>query len=722
MPPAHVFEQLSTLPAATDAEVRGDVVGPLVLISEGWPARLEWQIPVEVLLQHTAALALRSEPIELPLQDPAGPASVTLRLQTFTTDGSVSMRMSLPMGTRARWAHWLGPLRKSPRVLTDTWDKEDRFFGSHDCGRVADHAENGLVRLGFSLLVCTPPAGLAKAPATLQVGERIGEGSFGTVWLAHDTGTGRQDLVVKQSSRGDKSNFDAEAVAIRTLAECPGFPELIGYFEARKDCSQEILVIAKLHRNLESLRCDPAVGPKERLSPETVAGIGIQLITRLQDMHERDLIHMDLKPENIMIGPGKGDIVYLIDFGLMRHWRVMGAHVPGKRANLRGTARYCSVHAHQGLRSRRADMEALAYVLIYLAIGHLPWQGAGAGNTKKFRYDKTLETKLEAGLLERFTREGLPNNLPLADALVEMARSCLLLKFEEAPNYDLLRSSLEDWLPAGREGISFDWMAKDGGLTPAAALTEGDPSASSASSGVATSVVATRGNLATTGNTGGASEHGRSRATTPERGRSGESRGRSGEHDRSNSRGSRGASGASAGRGEPSPRNPALGGRWASGGGEAGSYDQPPSSSVARLGYKLLGVDRSGSRNSSIPAQRSSSGQQKGGRWKECGDRSQSPGQRSGSAPAPNSLAVSGRSEASGFNSSTSAPGHQVGSRHSSAAGTPPVIGVGDRENSRNSVDRIAGPPRGTSEGGPKRWQQCSSQPGAETTGACDIM
>ena len=58
-----------------------------------------------------------------------------------------------------------------------------------------------------------------------------------------------------------------------------------------------------------------------------------------------------------------------------------------------GTARYASINALKGFdQSRRDDLEAVGYVLIYFLLGRLPWQGLPI-KTKEDRYVKIMEKK-----------------------------------------------------------------------------------------------------------------------------------------------------------------------------------------------------------------------------------------------------------------------------------------------------------------------------------------
>lgn len=68
----------------------------------------------------------------------------------------------------------------------------------------------------------------------------------------------------------------------------------------------------------------------------------------------------------------------------------------------RGTVRYASVHAHLGrTASRRDDLESLAYTLLFLLRGRLPWQGYQGDNKGFLVCRKKMATSAE--LLCRYT-------------------------------------------------------------------------------------------------------------------------------------------------------------------------------------------------------------------------------------------------------------------------------------------------------------------------------
>lgn len=70
----------------------------------------------------------------------------------------------------------------------------------------------------------------------------------------------------------------------------------------------------------------------------------------------------------------------------------------------RGTVRYASVHAHLGrTASRRDDLESLAYTLLFLLKGRLPWQGYQGDNKGFLVCKKKMATS--ADMLCRYTHQ-----------------------------------------------------------------------------------------------------------------------------------------------------------------------------------------------------------------------------------------------------------------------------------------------------------------------------
>jgi casein kinase I family protein HRR25 len=176
----------------------------------------------------------------------------------------------------------------------------------------------------------------------------------------------------------------------------------------------------------------------KKFSLTTVLSLGLQMLNRIETIHSLHIIHRDIKPENFLIGKkDKLSTVYLCDFGLSKRFRDQktGNHIPYKNnKHFAGTPSFASVYTHLGCeQSRRDDLESLAYILIYLGTGTLPWGGLKSKG-KDEKYSKILSKKMNV------TKEELLNGLP--EEFMDFLQNVRDLQFEEKPDYEYLKGLL----------------------------------------------------------------------------------------------------------------------------------------------------------------------------------------------------------------------------------------------------------------------------------------
>ncbi|CAO2816791.1 unnamed protein product [Amaranthus hypochondriacus] len=283
----------------------------------------------------------------------------------------------------------------------------------------------------------------APLPEKVQVGgspiyridRKLGKGGFGQVYVgrrvngntSERTGPGAYEVALKfehRSSKGCNYGPPYEWQVYSALGGSHGVPRL--HYKGRQ-ADYYIMVMDMLGPSL----WDVWNNNHHSMSIEMVACIAIEAISILEKMHSRGYVHGDVKPENFLLGPpGTSDEkkLFLVDLGLATKWRdtTTGLHVEyDQRPDVfRGTVRYASVHAHLGRTgSRRDDLESLAYTLIFLLRGRLPWQGYQGENKGFLVCKKKMATSPEA----------LCCFCPVP--FRQFVEYVVNLKFDEEPNY-----------------------------------------------------------------------------------------------------------------------------------------------------------------------------------------------------------------------------------------------------------------------------------------------
>lgn len=150
---------------------------------------------------------------------------------------------------------------------------------------------------------------------------------------------------------------------------------------------------------------------------DEVVDLGARIALALASLHQQDVIHLDLKPSNIMLRPS-GEAVF-IDFGLSRHLRLPDLLAEEFRIPM-GTAPYIAPEQVLKLREEpRSDVFALGVLLYALATGERPF-----GNPK--HKTKALIRRLyETPRPPRSLRKDMPGFLQ------EIILRCLEVKPEQ---------------------------------------------------------------------------------------------------------------------------------------------------------------------------------------------------------------------------------------------------------------------------------------------------
>jgi len=212
-------------------------------------------------------------------------------------------------------------------------------------------------RLSTLELPVLEPAPAQEEPLVLgryRLRRRLGEGGFGVVWLARDERLQR-DVAVKAIARAGDELGEREARVAARL----NHPGIVALYELGADDHAVYLVSELVEgRTLAELAAEDA------LSDRDVARIGVALCDALAHAHERDVVHRDVKPQNVIVvaEPAAGaGFAKLADFGVAQ---VAGGDPLTRTGDVVGTLAYMAPEQAAGEpATTAADVYSLALTL-----------------------------------------------------------------------------------------------------------------------------------------------------------------------------------------------------------------------------------------------------------------------------------------------------------------------------------------------------------------------
>jgi len=198
--------------------------------------------------------------------------------------------------------------------------------------------------------------------------ETIAAGGMGTVWAARDERLGRRVAVkmLKEELVGDPrfvERFRREARAVAAL----GHPNIASVFDYGEDHDKQFIVM-ELVEGQDLARLLQEEGP---VDTDRALSIAAQTCDALGHAHLAGVIHRDVKPANIIVGPG--DRVKVTDFGIAR---AQGDSTLTAAGSVLGTAHYLSPEqAAGGSIGPPSDVYSMGCVLYEMLTGAVPFTG-----------------------------------------------------------------------------------------------------------------------------------------------------------------------------------------------------------------------------------------------------------------------------------------------------------------------------------------------------------
>ncbi len=247
--------------------------------------------------------------------------------------------------------------------------EDECFLDSIPAAIVACLAGNG----ASNEIQTVEPSSTPEKIGRFAVLERLGQGTFGTVYLAEDEELGRK--VAIKVPHPDRFNSDSAArdfvEEARTAAKLD-HPRIVPVYDVGRQDDGSVFVVMK-HIDAQSLR---ELTKSERVSQNRAADLISKVAEAIEIAHDRGFVHRDLKPANILLDADGQP--HVADFGLAVHEDERALHV----GEFAGTPDYMAPEQVRGEAHKldgRTDIWALGIIFYELLTGRRPFSGRDCG-------------------------------------------------------------------------------------------------------------------------------------------------------------------------------------------------------------------------------------------------------------------------------------------------------------------------------------------------------
>ena len=203
-----------------------------------------------------------------------------------------------------------------------------------------------------------------------RLGERLGRGGMGEVFVAHDLRLDREvALKLLHANLAEQDGMRDRIVAEARLAARLTHPNVVAVLDTGEQEGRPFIVMERLSGH--TLRDELQRGP---MPAERIRDVGLQVLRALAAAHALGIVHRDVKPGNVLdAGVGTWKVA---DFGIAK-WVHADETLTGT-GELLGSPSYLAPERIEGRQAGPAsDLYAVGVLLYEALVGRRPFEGDG---------------------------------------------------------------------------------------------------------------------------------------------------------------------------------------------------------------------------------------------------------------------------------------------------------------------------------------------------------